>query len=59
MKAKIKSAEVEMIITGENIEEILSRFIYYAKASEKELGETIEIKIKTKTQLKKHGIYAK
>jgi hypothetical protein len=59
MKAKIKSAEVEMIITGENIEEMLSRFIYYAKASEQPLGETIEIKIKTKTQLKKHGIYAK
>jgi hypothetical protein len=59
MKAKIKSAEVEMIITGDNIEEMLSRFIYYAKVSEQELGETIEIKIKTKNQLKKHGIYAK
>jgi hypothetical protein len=55
MKAKIKSAEVEMIITGDNIEEMLSRFLYYAKASEQVLGETIEIK----TQLKKHGIYAK
>ena len=70
MKAKIKSPGVEMTITGKDIEEMLSRFLYYAKTTAEPLGKTIEIKIKsktieikikakTKTQLKKHGIYGK
>jgi hypothetical protein len=59
MKATIKSGQVEMKITGHCIQEMLSRFLCYSNMTAQPLGATIEIKIKTKPELKKHGLYGK